>query len=312
MLLILLLISLLPVIIWAYIFSYIDWDRLNKSRFIMGIFAWVVWVMPIIFYEQIFSFFKLSFLLSVFSTFSLISFLTFLAVFCFFVFSVSLIYTLIYKQHYKNVLFYLLKSFIYFMVLVVFVSSFLYLLDSLWLFSSFSLWEDNLTFSGTALNSFKLILFYYVFVAFTEELSKHTNFLWYSINYIDSVQKWVLYAIFVALWFVFIENILYLYNVLSYDNFSAEFFRVYLFRFVFSLMVHVFCSSLIAYYFSKVYIYYKKIVNFRSVKLFFTGIFLAVSFHAFFDISLTYGWSFMMIIYFLVGYFYLTGVFYKG
>lgn len=311
MLLALLLISFLPIIIWAYIFSYIDGDRLNKSRFLMGIFSGIVWVMPIIFYEQIFSFLKLSFLFQIFSNFSLFWYWGFVAVFLLIIMTTLFLYPVIIKKSYKKVFSYSFSSFLTFIVFTIFASSILYLFDYLGFLSVFSLWDTSLDFSWIALNSVRLVIFYYLFIAIIEELSKHINFLGYSINIIDSAQKWVMYAIFVTLWFVFIENMLYLYHIYLQSNISWEFFKVYLFRFVFSLMVHVFCSSLLAYRFSKAYLNNKSIFTYNFLKTTFIGIALAVSFHAFFDISLTYWWSFMMIIYFLVGYFYLTGVFYR-
>lgn len=311
MLLFLLLISLFPVLVWSYIFSYIDWDKLNKSRFILWVFSWVVAVIPIVFFEQFFSFFRLSFLLQIFSNFNLVWFWVFLLVFILIILVSAFIYLFIQKRSHKKAMQYIFSSFWVFIIFILFSSSLLYLADYLWLFSRFSIWDTELNFSGVALNSFRLVLFYYFFIAVIEELSKHINFLGYSINYISSVQKWVLYAIFATLGFVFVENMLYLYNVYSVSSFSWEFFRVYLFRFVFSLMVHVFCSSLLAYYFTKAYLNFKSFFRWEYIKLLFTWIFFAVSLHAFFDISLTYWWSFIMIIYFLVGYFYLTGVFYR-
>ncbi len=311
MLLLLLLLSFLPIIIWAYVFSYIDGDRLNKSRLLVWIFAWIVAVVPIVFFEQIFSFFKLSHLLLIFSKFSLTWFWIFLLVFFLFIFFSSFFYLFFQKKSYKTVLPYLFGNFGVFLIFTIFSTSFLYLTDYFWFFSSFWLWESDLNFSWIALNSFRLVLFYYVFIALVEELSKHINFLGYSVKHIDTVQKWVLYSIFATLGFVLVENMLYLYNIYQVSWFTPEFFRVYLFRFVFSLMVHVLCSSLFAFYFSRAYIRIGNVFNFSYIKILFTGIALAVWLHAFFDISLTYWWSFMMIIYFLAGYFYLTGVFYR-
>lgn len=306
------LITLLPIIIWAYIFSYIDWDRLNKYRFIIGIFAWIASVLPIVFFEQIFSFLNLSFILNIFQKFSLLWYFTLIVFFFVFIVVFSLIYSFIFKKSFKKVWAYIGLSLFTFLTLTFFTSLLLLLIDYFNIFTYFSLGSYDITFSKASITSFRLVLFYYLFIALIEEFSKHTNFLGTSLNYVNTVQKWVLYAFFVTLWFVFLENILYIYNVYLSSWFSSDFFLVYFTRSIFSLMLHIFCSALITYYFAKAYFRYWKILSFWFIKMLFIGILFAVIWHAFFDLSLEFWWTFMMIIYFLFGYFYITGIFYKN
>jgi RsiW-degrading membrane proteinase PrsW (M82 family) len=305
------LLTLLPIIIWAYIFSYIDWDRLNKQRFIIGILAWLVSVLPIIFFEQIFSFLKLSFILKIFQNFNLSWYFLLILIFFIFIITFSYLYSFIFKKSFKIIWKYITSSFLIFILFTLISSLSLYLLDFFGLFTYFSLWKYDIVFSWTSITSLRLVLFYYLFIALIEELSKHSNFLWTSLNYINTIQKWVLYAFFVTLGFVFLENILYIYNVYLNTWFWSDFFLVYFTRSIFSLMLHIFCSALLSYYFLKSYFKYWNIMSIGFIKIFFLGILFAVFWHAFFDISLEFWWTFMMMIYFLFGYFYITSIFYR-
>ncbi len=305
------LITLFPIIIWAYIFSYIDGDWLNKQRFIVGIIAWIFSVLPIIFFEQIFSFFSITTILKIFQNFSLIGYFSLIILFFIFIVIFSYLYSLLFKKSFWVIWKYITSSFISFFVFTIIASFFLYLLDFLNIFTYFSFGTYKITFSWISITSFRLVLFYYLFIALIEELSKHTNFLWTSLNYVNTVQKWVLYAFFVTLWFVFLENILYIYNVYLNSWFSNNFFLVYFTRSIFSLMLHIFCSAILTYCFTNAYLKYKKILSFGFLKLLFFGILFAVFWHAFFDISLELWRTFMMLIYFILGYFYITAIFYR-
>ncbi len=304
------LIALLPIIIWAYIFSYIDWDRLNRSRFIIGIFAWLIGVLPIVFFEQIFSFLKISSILNIFQKFNLLGYFSIIIVFFIFIAGISFLYSLFIQKSYRKTWKYIFSSFSIFCIFTIIISSSLYIIDYFWLLSYFSD-NYNLIFHWTTITSFVLVLFYYLFIALIEELTKHTNFLWTSINNISTVQKWVLYTFYVTLGFVFFENILYIYNIYWNNWFGSDFFLVYFSRSIFSLMLHIFCSAVLTYYFLKAYFKYKTIFTFGFIKLLFIGITFSVFWHAFFDLSLELWWTFMMIIYFLLWYFYITGIFYK-
>lgn len=310
-LLVISLITLLPIIIWAYIFSYIDWDRLNKQRFIVGILAWIISVLPIIYFEQIFSFLNLSFILKIFQNFNLMWYFSLVVLFFVFILIFSYLYSLLFKKSFKIIWKYITSSFLIFVVFTILSSFFLYILDYLNIFTYFSVWKFDIIFSWASITSFRLVLFYYLFIALIEELSKHTNFLWTSLNYINNIQKWVLYAFFVTLGFVFLENILYIYNVYLSTGFSTSFYFVYFTRSVFSLMLHIFCSALLTYYFARAYFKYWKIISIGFIKSLLIWILFAVFWHAFFDLSLEFWWTYMMLIYFLFWYFYITSIFYK-
>lgn len=306
-------IVLFPIVIWGYIFSYIDWDRLNKQRFIIGIVSWFLGVIPIFFYDKIFKFLKISYLFDVFSNFSLLKY--YLIVFIFFtlIFIFSLLFSLFCKNENKKVLKYMFYSLLLFCFISFLYSQLLVFFDFIWLFNHIKLGElRELSFWWVSVFGLNMIVFYYLFVALIEELSKHINFLGTSLGFVKTINKWVLYTFFVALGFVFLENILYIYNTYIAYWLSSDTITVYFSRSVFSLMLHIFCSWVIAYYFSKAYLEYWKSFNLWYVKNLLIWIFFSVLLHSFFDISLEFGWTFVMILYFVFWYFYITSIFYKS
>ncbi|USN59508.1 MAG: PrsW family intramembrane metalloprotease [Candidatus Peribacteria bacterium] len=126
------------------------------------------------------------------------------------------------------------------------------------------------------------------------------------------IKTGVLYAIFIALGFSLAENTLYLTHLYTQSGFSWELAKLYFFRSVFSVMVHVLCSSFVAYYFSKaVILYHEKSLSFPYLKILFTGLFLSIIFHAIFDIGLTLGFSAVILLYFVGGYLYVSSIFYR-
>ena len=167
-------------------------------------------------------------------------------------------------------------------------------------------------FGDIAFNSLKLIIFYYLLVAFIEESSKHFNFLQSSIFHIDSIKTWVLYALFVALWFSLIENMLYLYNLYIQKGLWWELLKLFFFRSTFAVIVHVLCSSVVAYYFSKALILYReKDLSFPYLKIFSFGLVIGVLLHMFFNVAMDLGFSSVMFLYFIGWYLYVSSIFYK-
>jgi hypothetical protein len=242
--LVLSIISLFPIVIWGYIFSYIDNNYINKQRFIIWIIWWILAVFPILYMDKVLNFFsfnylnifyfvhKITWFFSVLQlSLSLWFFLLFL-VFC------SFLFWLFFVKN-KEILWIYLKNLIVFLFYVILMSIFIYLINFLFNFCFFSsIKVEQINFMDMVFDSFKLIFFYYFVVAFIEETSKHFNFLQSSVLYIDSVKTWVLYAIFVALWFSLVENILYLYSSYNQSWLSIDFFKTYFFRSFFSVMVH--------------------------------------------------------------------------
>jgi RsiW-degrading membrane proteinase PrsW (M82 family) len=171
--------------------------------------------------------------------------------------------------------------------------------------------SESITFGNIIFNSFKLIIFYYIIVAFIEESSKHFNFLQSSVLYIKSVKEGVLYAIFVALGFSLIENMLYLYNYYSTYWVNWELLNIYFFRSIFSVIVHILSSSVVAYYFSKALLLYRqKDLSLSYLKIFSFWLLISILLHLFFDVALTLWFTVIMFFYFIWGYLYVSSIFY--
>jgi len=308
-------ISLIPIVIWGYIFSYIDWVNLSRKRFIVGLIWWLLSVIPIFVmwkylenskFEFLNIFEKVSEISNIFSAvnfnISLILFLFILVWFAFIAISWTTRSKKILKVYLKNIAIFSLFSII--IVLFIFIFSLL------WVWTKEILnWPS---FWEVSFNTLKLVIFYYILIAFIEEASKHFNFLQSSVLQIKTVQQWVLYAIFVALGFALIENILYLQQIYKTTWLWWEFLSTYFYRSVFSLMVHVLSSALVWFYFSKSYL--KNNCNYfslKSIKTIFFWLFMWILFHFLFDLSLTLWFSFVIILYFVGGYLYISSIFYK-
>lgn len=310
------LISFFPIVIWAYIFSYIDDNPLNKKRFFIGVIWWALAVVPILYLDKILEIFDFKYL-NIFHYISEIKgFLTSLE----FWLSLSLFLLIIvlfsfilwwFFNKIRDVLKIYIKNILVFLIFIILLSFVIFLLNIWFSKIDFTI-SENIIFGDIIFNSFKLIVFYYLLVAFIEESSKHFNFLQSSVLYINSIKDWVLYAIFIALWFSLIENMLYLYNFYIVHGLTWELVKLYFLRSVFSVIVHILSSSVVAYYFSKALLLYReKDLSLPYLKIFSFWLFISILLHLFFDVALTLGFTAIMLIYFLWGYLYVSSIFYK-
>ena len=309
-------ISFFPIVIWAYIFSYIDNDYINKKRFIVGITWWMLSVIPILYMDKIlnalnFKYLNIFYLISqINSIFSSIKFWLSLFLFLLFIIICSFFIGVI-LQKFEKILIIYLKNILVFLLFTLIMSTSLYFLNIVLINIDFEI-SENIFFWEVLFNSFKLIIFYYLLVGFIEESSKYFNFLGSSILYINSIKTWVLYAIFVALWFSLIENILYLYNYYIQFWISFELLKLYFFRSIFSVIVHILCSSIVAYYFSKALLLYRwKDFTLSYIRIFSYGVFISILLHLFFNLAITLGFSFVIFLYFIWGYLYVSSIFYR-
>ena len=314
-------ISFIPVIFWAYVFSNINEEKLNKKRFIIGIFSWILSVLPILYMDKIIDFIKFKSLdffewaSNITGIFTSLNFGLSLSLFLWIIVLLSFLVGITFRKnlwllsaYFKNFI-----LFIFFIFIISVIFYFLNLISSDILFLNKGVeWTSNIYFWETLFNTFKLIIFYYILIAFIEESSKHFNFMGSSILDIKTISDWVMYAIFVALWFSFIENILYFYNLYIEFWVWYELTKTYFFRSIFSIMVHVFCSSVIAYFFTKAYLLYKKENKlFPYLKTFLIGLTIWILLHFIFDFAITIWFSFIIIIYFVVWYLYVSSIFYR-
>lgn len=315
-------ISFLPILLWSYIFSYLDDSPFSRIRFVFWLWAWIISVIPILYFSDFVA--SLPFL-NVFSALHNISnfsssFLFFASILSFF--SILIIISLFswivsfYKKiSFKNLFILYLKNFFYISLFLYLSSIIIYFLNIV--FSSISFLSQSrdlwVNFWSIAFSSLKLIIFYYILVWIIEELSKYLWFFSSSFLYIKTVEKWVLYAVFVALGFSFAENILYLKNIFDNVWFSWQLVTTYFFRSIFSVILHVLCSFVVAYYFSKALILYRNLdIKFPYIKIFFYWLFVSIILHTIFDLALTLGLTWFIFIYLAWSYFYMTSVFYKN
>lgn len=321
---ILILISFIPILLWGYIFSYLDNSILNKKRFFFWVFAWWVSVIPILYLENIVNFSWIN-LLNIFYYvssidwfFSLLEIIWSFWVFLLLIIFASFLFGLSFWSVIDKFRFYiklLFKNILVFLFIILLISLFIYGLDYIiWILPFLQFWlsDSGIFFKWVAFDSFKLVLFYYIIIWFIEEISKHFNFLQTNIFTIESVKTGVLYWIFIALWFSFIENILYLYSIYNFSWISSNLISTYFFRSIFSVFLHILCTWIISLYFTKAFIYYREnSINYSFLKLVTTWILISIFLHALFDISLTFWFTFIIFIYFIFWYIYMSGIFYK-
>ncbi len=308
-------VSLIPIVIWGYIFSYIDSSELSRKRFVVGLIGWAISVVPILFLDKLLESPGFSFL-NIFEKVTQSSSLSWA-----FQFSLSLILFLFiiawiafmaisWTDKSKKMLRIYVKNIVIFSGFILILTLFILLFSVIWIGTGTI--QNSSQFWEIIFDTIKLIIFYYILIAFIEEASKHFNFLQSSVLHIKNIQQWVLYAIFVALGFAFIENVLYLYNQYSQTGLSMELSSTYFYRSVFSVMLHVLCSAIVWYFFSKAHVsFHWKSFNWLYIKLLNIGLFFAVLLHLIFDLSLTFWLSFMIIVYFIGWYLYVSSIFYK-
>lgn len=313
--------SLIPILLWGYLFSYLDNEELNKKRFLIWVISWCVSVIPILYFPDIISNLKIE-AINVFAlvwNISWIKSVFFLILWFIFVLLLSLFFPFIWwliwiKETYK----YKLK----FMILAKTIWIFSLYLSVFWFIFYFIesvsnyIWLEKSTtwinFWKIVFNSVKLVVFYYLLIWIIEELSKFFFFSFWKYFTIQTVKQWVLYTIFVALGFAFIENILYIHNVYTQlDGFSSDLIWVYITRNIFSIVCHVLCSAILWDFFSKAYLMFKYKLNFEFIKTIFYWFILSAILHAFFDIFLTFNFIWIIFIYIIWAYFYISYIFYK-
>ncbi|MDP2104266.1 MAG: PrsW family glutamic-type intramembrane protease, partial [Candidatus Gracilibacteria bacterium] len=172
----------------------------------------------------------------------------------------------------------------------------------------------GVTIGGVVFGTLKLVLFYYLVIGIIEEASKHFSVLGSSLPSIDTIKKGVLFSVFIALGFGFIENILYLKNIsVTSGLWSTDVFTTWIFRSIFSLLVHIICSIIVGLHFSRGYLLLQAGGRFFPyIKTLLYGFLLSIVVHAVFDISLTVGFTGIIFIYFFFGYLGITKVFYNN
>lgn len=185
-------ITLLPILLWGYIFSYLDNSELNTKRFLIGIVAGAISVVPVLYLSDFLSFlsfdaFNIFPLLartgeafSIMSAFAIMIALIALVIFC--------ISFGIFFDATRQSSGLLLKNALIIVALGFGFALFQELLSSLSLFET-PLKNGGVTLGNTTYDTVKLVLFYYLVIGIVEEASKHFSMVTSSVSAMDSVKK---------------------------------------------------------------------------------------------------------------------------
>lgn len=305
-------VALIPILLWAYLFSYLDNSNLNIKRFISWIIWWWISVIPVLYMENITNYLNLW----KYNIFSKITFYNenilnvFLSVFITIIIVSIFMYIwwLIYIDSLNKINKVYIKNSLITFIFWIFLTIIIYLINSKWLFKK-EIADAQIPVIWTIISTLWAIIIYYLIIWLLEESSKHFWFLSSSLSFSENLKKWVIYWVFIALWFWFIENILYLVNSVFYQKSIWTIFSILFFRSLFSVFVHIFCSVILLNMFLKAYFEWKK--WFEYIKTFLYWISLSIIIHAVYDISLTIWFSLIVFIYFFIWYLFITKIFYK-
>ncbi|MDD2745757.1 MAG: PrsW family glutamic-type intramembrane protease [Candidatus Gracilibacteria bacterium] len=293
------LLASVPIVLWGYVFSYYDGIVFKIHKFLFGGIAGAVSIVPIIYATEIYEYLSLPGFLKVLSQ-SQVSTTDFFSAFIasywipvvlFLVFLVVFSFSQIFQ----------LKRTFFRIIGMIFGTSLL-LAGIAVAFPTFG--TGQLDIQGNIFVTLSSIIIVYIFIAFLEESMKHIA-LYGSIDSILERRDILLFAVYSALGFVFLENTIYLTNIGEHAGFGSTFFSTLFTRSVVSLLLHIFASLILALGFIK----YTERIGMPAVFAFVQGLFGAVFVHMLFNVSLTYGKSGIILLYIFIGYFFFTKVF---
>ncbi len=286
---------LLPLIFWMYIFIVFEHLGITRRDFFIWIVAGVFTTLPLVYSEFIF-FWPLieeTFFQLSFIGNDFFGFMLFGKIFTFFA-GIFLVLILLSKYILrKNV-----RKFIYsaaWYSMIILLSCILIYVIYFWLFD---VWGDadpvyswNLVFSWLW-----AIAWYYIVVSLLEEGMKYlwnVHFLTTKNTQIHFSRVLVLSAV-VALWFSFFENILYTY--IYYSNSGTDWLvSLVFFRSLFTVSLHILCSMLLLTAFYMILVMRKQYK--KSYILFFLFSSISIGAHMLFDVSLSFWYTFMVLFY---------------
>lgn len=297
----------IPIVIWSYIFSFIDGSAISKRRLVFGIMAWGFSVLPILYMDPFLTWLGYSdwsVFSRIFHLSSLWSFLGFSITLMLLILWLAVVPSLLRTlSHYRDSrIFWVIGTMGVFVVGFFLLQVFFSLFPGLNVFIS-----ESIYFSGYIFNSLKLIVFYYLMVGFIEEIAKNLYVSWDTHSNTKKQKQRIMSAIFVALGFSFIENILYAIVFFHSFGFGSELVVLSVGRSIFSTMLHVLCSvvAVSGYYYIKD-ISHKSVLSVATIPLL-----VAIVLHALYDVSLSVGLSFMIFVYLIGGYLYIGALLYE-
>jgi RsiW-degrading membrane proteinase PrsW (M82 family) len=293
------LLASVPIVLWGYVFSYYDGIEFKLHKFIFGSIAGAVSIVPIIYASQVYEYLSFSGFLTVFSqsSWEAMNFLkTFLLSFW-----IPVILFLIFLAAFSFSQLLDLKKTFFRIIAMIFGTSVL-LAGIALVFPTFG--SGQLDIQGNVFVTLSSIIVVYIFIAFLEESMKHFA-VFGSIGASLERRDIILFAVYSALGFVFLENIIYLTNIGQNAGFGSAFFGTLFSRSIVSLLLHIFASLILALGFIK----YTERIGFPAVFAFVQGLIGSVIIHMLFNVSLTYGKSGIILLYMFIGYFFFTKVF---
>ena len=257
---------------WMWMYKNAFGIQINKKIIFISLFIGWIAAFSILFFPHIASYFHLSsFTDGSFSWKILFTFLIYLNILIIVLFAIFRAFSV---KQFLN----LLTFNIYFILLF-------------YIFWKFSIEESVL-----------IILFYYLFVAYGEEFVKNqlaflvNNKIW------ELESDLLLYHILVAIGFAFWENIVYLMWAIGFETFITTliwWLSIVVLRWVLGFWAHTFYSSLI---------WMWNIIWFLSIFVF---ILISMLVHYSYDLSLYFEYKFIIPIFIIVIYFWISYMFYK-
>ena len=301
-------ICLVPVLLWGYFFSFSS-QWVSRSKFFYWILAGWISTIPILGVEYMFTnifpslniFEQLYFLWDIWSYLSLLfSLFTVIVIISFFFLWVRTIFP------YKNGI----NFYKYLKATGVYITGIIFLLFLFillwWIENNTNMWwvlplANTPIFMWYAFNSLKLIIMYYLVIAFLEEGTKYFSFLsWINFSEITG-KRWILFALYVALGFAFFENIFYAVHLFSTQWLDSSLVGILFYRSIFSLFIHVLASVILWYFISR--LYENKSYSFlQLLQYILAWVGWAIVIHASYDIVLTLWATFLIFFYFIWGY----------
>jgi RsiW-degrading membrane proteinase PrsW (M82 family) len=290
----------IPILLWGYVFAYFDGLEFRRSEFGMGIIAGGLGVIPIAYSAEIARFFQTSSFINQLGTLPLGLDAAFLYGVGFFV-PITLLLVLLLILSPRSMIAIIRPIFWIIGGAGVLIGTLALLVSQIPPF-----WGGDLTLQGTMIMSFSGVVIAYIFIASVEEGLKHVSSYVSITPWITTAKQILLVAIYSALWFVFIENILYLSGIAGTSGVGSNLYYGTLFsRSIVSLLLHVFASLILALGFIK----YLSKMTLRSWISLGLSFLIATFVHAAFNIALTYEKAWIIGLYGIVLYFFMTKIF---
>ena len=258
--------------LWLWLFKNAFWISINKKIILISWFIWWIAAWTILLYPKIVAHFWLwSFTNYDFSIKTALIFAWYLSF-------IAILATLIVWKFSRQQIFNLIIFNIYFFLLF-------FIFKKIWL------------------NEFTAnVIFYYLFVAFWEELIKNQLAFWMNNKLWKVESDLLLYHILTAIWFAFWENIVYLSWAIWFQTFVVTliwWLWIVITRWIIGFWAHSFYSSMI---------WMWNLMWFLSILWF---ILLWMLVHYWYDLSLYFNYKIIIPIFIVAIYFWLTWIFYK-